>query len=136
MDINLADKEFVYREGNLIIGIPLGIIPNNPLYLESTIENFRFHDTLAEIWQKISWANSFINNRKPWDEAKNDPTEFLKTMTTVVAMIHDITWWLQPFMPKTSQRIFDIFGNSGEKEIPENYKFVIKKGEGLFPRLQ
>ena len=40
-------------------------------------------------------------------------------------------------MPETADKIAKIFGDDlSNKEIPENYKFIVKKGEGLFPRLK
>lgn len=103
---------------------------------DQLINGFKLHEVLGNfVFSRIAIANRFIDTNKPWEAVKNNPAEFLEIMTVLVAMIHNISWWLQPFMPETSQRIFNIFGDSGEKEIPENYKFVIKKGGGLFPRI-
>lgn len=100
------------------------------------IEEFRLHDALAEIWKLIGEANVFVNERKPWAEAKENPEQFIATMTTLVAMIHHITWLLQPFLPETAQKIAGVVGDDlMNKEIPENYHFKVTKGEGLFPRL-
>ncbi len=109
---------------------------SNNLNYSKAIDEFRLHDALSEIWQKISMANVFIADRKPWKEVKENPTEFLKTMVTAVTMIHHIAWLLQPFMPETADKISKVFGDDmSNKEIPENYKFMVKKSGGLFPRL-
>ena len=43
---------------------------------------------------------------------------------------------LQLFLPETAKKIADVFGDDlNSKEVPENYKFIVKKGEPLFPRL-
>ena len=90
---------------------------------------------LGEIWKLVAEANQYVDERKPWVEAKENPEGFLETMTGLVYTIHHISWLLQPFMPGTSERIFEITGDNGSKEIQENHKFVVKKGEPLFPRL-
>jgi methionyl-tRNA synthetase len=100
------------------------------------VKEFRLHDALGEIWKIVAKANQYIDEQKPWVQVKKDPEEFLETMTTMVASIHNITWLLQPFMPETAQKIADTFGDDLlNKEIPENYHFKIKKGGVLFPRL-
>jgi len=95
----------------------------------------QLHKELELIWSSITYANQYVDERKPWVEVKENSDRFLETMTTLVLMIHNITWLLQPFMPETSQKIFDIFGDNGEKEIADGFVFKIKKSKGLFPRL-
>ena len=102
---------------------------------ETAIEEFKLHDALGEIWKFVAEANQYVDERRPWVETKENPEGFLETMTTLIAMIHNISWLLQPFMPATSERIFKTIGDSGSKEIQDNHKFIVKKGEPLFPRL-
>lgn len=100
-------------------------------------ERFELHKALEQIWKVIDASNQYIDEKKPWVEVKESPEKFLETMTVLVAMIHHISWLLQPFMPETVDKIAKIFGDDlSNKEIPENYKFIVKKGEGLFPRLK
>ena len=102
---------------------------------QKAIAEFKLHDALGEIWKLVAEANQYVDERKPWVEAKENPEGFLETMTGLVYTIHHISWLLQPFMPGTSERIFEITGDNGSKEIQENHKFIVKKGEPLFPRL-
>ena len=98
------------------------------------INNFELHRALENIWAIITIANKFADEKKPWTQI-NDPN-FLNTMAVLLAIIHNISWLLQPFLPETSKKIADIFGdNLKNKDIPENYKFVIKKSIPLFPRI-
>ncbi|KKT53036.1 MAG: Methionine-tRNA ligase [Candidatus Yanofskybacteria bacterium GW2011_GWF1_44_227] len=105
--------------------------------VQRLVNEFKLHEVLGNfIFSRIAIANRFIDTNKPWEVIKNNPAEFLEIMTVLAAMIHNISWRLQPFMPETSQKIFAVFGDSGERQIQDNYKFLIKKGAGLFPRLQ
>jgi methionyl-tRNA synthetase len=99
------------------------------------IEKFQLHGALQEIWDKISFADFYINQERPWSLVKSDKDRFAKTMTMLLVMIHNIAWMLKPFMPETSRKIFDVFGDNGEKEIVNGFVFKINKSEGLFPRL-
>ncbi len=104
--------------------------------LYQAIKAFELHGALDVIWSVIFVANKYIDDRKPWIETKENPNRFLETMTNLVYIIHNITLALQPFMPETADKIAKIFGDDlSNKEIPENYKFIVKKGGGLFPRL-
>lgn len=144
---NLVQRVATLIESNLggDLMYNIGIIKEDPdlkkvadsaKFIEAMSE-FRIHECLGEIWQKIGVANSHVNEYKPWVSAKENPEAFLKTMTILVAMIHDIVWLLQPFMPDTAKKIFEVFGDVGDKDIPDGYRFVIKKNDaGLFPRLE
>ncbi len=104
---------------------------------EKAIEEFRLHDALGEVWKFVSEANEYIDERKPWFEVKESPERFLETMTNLVSMIHGVAWLLRPFLPETSDKIAQIFGEDlSNKEIPENYHFEIKKTTALFPRFK
>lgn len=101
------------------------------------INNFELHKTLEYVWIVIAHANRHINEQKPWEQAKDQPDQFLRTMITLLATIHSIAYRLTPFMPDTAKKIFDIFGDAVTEEIQDGYRFVIKKSDkGLFPRLE
>lgn len=102
---------------------------------KKAIEEFRLHDALGETWKLIVEANRYIDERKPWVEAKENPGGFLETMTGLIYIIHHISLSLAPFLPETSAKISKVFGDNGSCEIYEGYKFVIKIGEPLFPRI-
>ncbi len=138
---NLIQRVATLVESNLMGELTfgnkeLGIKNKGDTEYEKAIEDFRLHDAVGEVWKLVGEANKYIDEQKPWAQIKDQPEEFLKTMTTLVAMIHHIAYLLVPFMPDTAKKIAEIFGdNLGYQEIPEDHKFVIKKGEGLFPRL-
>ena len=132
---NNLDCELIYKLEKLSSVRGVDIFGFNKNF-DQALENFELHKAIELIWSIIAKANQYVDERKPWVEAKENPDGFLETMTTLVLMIHYITWFLQPFMPETSQKIAKIFGDDlSNKKIPENYKFIIKKSAGLFPRL-
>lgn len=102
---------------------------------DKAIQEFRLHDALGEMWKIVAKANQYIDEQKPWLQAKENPKEFLETMTSLVAMIHRISWQLKPFMPETSAKIIEIFGGEDKKELSEGHHLVVKRGKPLFPRI-
>lgn len=124
------DGELIYRSTT---HNPQPTTHNN---YEKAIGEFRLHDALGEIWKTIADTNKYIDERKPWLEAKESPERFLETMAALVGAIHDVAWLLQPFLPETSQKIAQIFGDDlSNKEIPDEHHFHIKKSDPLFPRI-
>jgi len=129
------DGELIYKE-ELISKEVKAKIEEKILAHKNHIENFTLHEALGNVWELISFADKYMDDRKPWAAIKHDEKEFLEIMTNLVAIIHNVAWLLQPFMPETAEKIEKIFGDDlSSKEIQENYKFIIKKGGVLFPRL-
>jgi len=83
------------------------------------IENYRFDEALSLIWEQIKKLDILINKEKLWENTSNK----LETLEECAIEIQKIGWYLQPFLPETSEKILKQF--TGE----------IKKGESLFPRL-
>jgi methionyl-tRNA synthetase len=89
------------------------------------IENYRFHDALAKIFESIAWANQYIDETKPWELAKTDLPGVNKILAKLVAQIHVINYKLAPFIPETAEKI---------RLALENESIV--KIEPLFPRIE
>lgn len=103
-------------------------------YVKS-IELFKLHEALAKVFELLTFANGYLENKKPWlSEAR--PEEVLKTLTSVLVVIIKSTLLLEPFIPETAQKIYNIFSYEKGGEVSEGKKFVVTKSEILFPKLQ
>lgn len=132
---NNMDGELIFKE-ELVEKETGDKMQATSLKIKDNIENFKLHEALASVWDIMSYANAYVDNKKPWT-LKDKPEEFLKVMTNLVLMITSIAWNLYPFMPETSDKIFEIFGFEKRMDVPlNNHRLRIKKGTGLFPRLK
>ncbi|MEX1063932.1 MAG: methionine--tRNA ligase [Candidatus Paceibacterota bacterium] len=102
---------------------------------DDAIDNFRLHEALANVWELLAYANSFLDFHKPWAKDE-DAEDLLLTLTTVLGIILNAAWFLKPFMPETSDKIFETFGADEDYKSWIGRKFVVKKVEPLFPRLK
>lgn len=112
---------------------------------KKAIEEFRLHEALTVVWDLLAYANSFIDIHKPWARDEN-ASHLLKTLTTTLGIILNAAWFIKPFLPETSDKIFAVFGSDPLRpsfsEASDNYKtwigkkFVVAKFEPLFPRLK
>lgn len=132
---NNLDNELIYKTEFIQDDIK-NFVKNIKEKYKTNIDNFVLHEALGNTWELISFADKYLDDRKPWAAIKHDEKEFLEIMTNLVFMIYTIwSFLLEPFMPDTARKIRDSFGAEEKISQIENYKFIIKKGEGLFPRL-
>jgi len=93
---------------------------------QKTMLEYRFNDALALIWDKITKLDKYINEEKPWELLKNPNPQ--RPLTAIlehaVDQIQEIAIVLEPFMPKTSEKIKAQF-----------IKSEIKSSAPLFPRI-
>lgn len=70
------------------------------------IEEFRLHDALAFIWEKVKKCDKLINDAQPW---KLNSEERISILTIVIKAILEIAILLQPFLPQISNEIINDF---------------------------
>lgn len=102
------------------------------------ISKFEFHECLREVFELISFMNKFIDNTRPWQYLKEKNNQKLyNILSENLYAILNITWMLNPFLPKTSEKILDIFSiKKDDKKSWDKQIIKIKEGKILFPRLK
>lgn len=73
--------------------------------IEKDIMTMNFKGALSKIWQVVSAANSLIDEKKPWELAKNNSADLEKVLSQIYNMIFSVSDALEPFMPETAQKI-------------------------------
>lgn len=128
------DGELIYEEDLVEKEVNKKINTIFKAYQEN-INGFSLHKAIADVWELVSFANKYLDDKKPWAAIKHDEKEFLAIMTNLIFVIYNIAWMLLPFMPETADKIFNIFGADKSINKLDNYKFLVKKSGPLFPRL-
>ena len=121
--------------------------------VEENMDTYHISNALTELWNLISRVNKYIDETAPWALSKQGETQKLKSvMYHLAEALRKISIMLQPFMPETSDKIFEQLGlkNTNQENIDclanwESLKSeqiiikpntkVIEKGEPLFVRL-
>lgn len=88
------------------------------------LSEFRFHDALSFVWNKISELDKFINTEKPWELLKTSDKRLKAILAHSVDQIQEISVLLEPFLPETAKKIEEQF--KGPK---------ITSQSPLFPRI-
>ena len=112
---------------------------------EKLFENFEIANSIQEIWTLVSRTNKYIDETMPWQLAKEEDTEKLKSaMYHLIENLRKISILIKPFMDETSENILRQIGITDEslktwKSLKEYDKIknakVIEKGEPIFMRL-
>jgi len=90
--------------------------------------------------------NDYISRNKPWELIKNNKEKTEEIIFNLLEGIRIMAYMLYPFMPETSEKIFEKLGLDAKVELAKTFDEAVKwgsvefknvkKGEGLFPRLQ
>jgi methionyl-tRNA synthetase len=111
------------------------------------MKNLEFENALGVIWEDIRECNAYIEEKKPWQLAKDADDVLVDVLYNVLESIRHFAVMLNPFMPTISQRILSQLGfndaylsdtSTEELErwggLPEGQQ--LNKGEILFPRIE
>ena len=93
---------------------------------DEALQDIKLHEALASVWNLISWADKYVNERKPW--AIKDVEVLRKTVANLGYLVGAVTDLVEPFLPETADKI--------RKQIWLDDSVInFKKGDNLFPRL-
>jgi len=118
-----------------------------PAKVEDYLDKLLFSDALTEIWKGVSRLNKYIDETAPWVLAKDEASKprLAAVMYTLLEGIRNVAILIEPFMPRTPERIFEQLGiTAGSPETKwestaswGGYKAGTKvvKGDTLFPRI-
>ncbi|MFA5986746.1 MAG: methionine--tRNA ligase [Parcubacteria group bacterium] len=73
--------------------------------LAEDVNAMQMNHALEKVWERVTRANKFIEDNKPWELRKNDEAKFTEVMVTLLQDLHTIAVALQPFMPESSEKI-------------------------------
>ena len=105
-------------------GIKLEVEPELDFDAEykDLMNKFEFSHAFDYAWGKVQDINKRIDEEKPWMLAKNGEMEKLqKCLQSLIADLLNVNYMLSPFIPDTTEKIFEIF--AGDIEPPKNPLF-------------
>ncbi len=112
--------------------------------VDKLMNELRFSDALAEIWDFMGMCNKYIDLTMPWILAKEGKTDRLATvMYTLAEGLRHVAVLITPFMPETSKKMAEQLGllqNLLTWESIETYGGTVagtkvNKLDALFPRI-
>lgn len=114
---------------------------------KTKMDESRFSDALAAVWQLVSQTNKYIDQTTPWILAKNendgDAEKLANVMAHLAASLRVIGLLISPIMTHAPKEIFTQLGLDNQsidltnitiEDLPTGGK-VVSKGTPIFPRL-
>ncbi len=111
--------------------------------VDALMNELRFSDALAEIWEYISALNKYIDLTMPWILAKEGNVDALSAvMYNLAEGLRIICVLITPFMPQTSDKMAEQLGIAHDVRSWESLAYggtpcgtEVKKLDALFPRI-
>jgi methionyl-tRNA synthetase len=108
------------------------------------MEGFAFHRALEAIWERLDRVNRYIDDQKPWELAKKDPTAVARVLGNACEALRLTGLLLYPFVPFTAEKIWAQLGIAdrlGDATLSEAGGWgrggrKALRGEALFPRVE
>ncbi|MBQ3464571.1 methionine--tRNA ligase [Candidatus Saccharibacteria bacterium] len=79
---------------------------------QDLMSKFNYSGAFDYIWSKIQTLNKTIDEEKPWSLLKTDPASAKSVLSRLTLSLLEATSLLAPFLPATSEKIFNIFSNT------------------------
>jgi len=118
----------VQRTAKLAEKTRLGSFKKNDLYKNhkgntaKLLNNFKFNEALAYIWEHIKKLDKEVNDKKPWEK---EGEKLKAILNSLILEILQIAGTLKPFLPQTAEKIEQIF-TAPQIKLPQ---------KSLFPRV-
>ncbi|MGO9784614.1 MAG: methionine--tRNA ligase [Streptosporangiaceae bacterium] len=74
----------------------------------------RFKLAIGEAMRTVAEANKYFSEQAPWQLRNSDPDRMRTILHVALQAIDDAKTLLTPFLPNSSQRVFEMLGGSGE----------------------
>lgn len=121
-------------------------VMNVPLKVEQLLDKLQFSAALTEIWKAVSRTNKYIDETMPWVLAKDDSNKprLAEVMYNLAESLRIISVLIQPFMPRTPEKIWHQLGITDNSLVSWNSTktwgvypkgLKVNKGEVIFPRI-
>ena len=97
------------------------------------LEEFKFNEALASIWELITFCDRYIEKEKPWEEKSNKK----EVIGNLLFAISEIAKLLEPFLPETAEKILNQLTLQRRSGLMLSKAEALKTQESqlLFPRL-
>lgn len=96
------------------------------------INSFKLHLALENVFSLADFANLYVDEHKPWTLGEK-PEHLIEVVANLVVILLNIAWLLKPFLPETSDKIFETLGADKDGKSWEEKPFKVKS-EILFPK--
>jgi methionyl-tRNA synthetase len=74
----------------------------------------RFKAASTEVMRTLAEANKYLSDQAPWQLRESDPDRMRTILHVALQLVDDGKTLLTPFLPRSSQRVFEMLGGTGD----------------------
>jgi methionyl-tRNA synthetase len=98
-----------------------------------SLSRSRFKAAIAETMRTLSEANKYLSDQAPWKLRESDPERMNTILHVALQLVDDGKTLMTPFLPKSSQRVFELLGGEGRWSDLPRIDEVGEEGGNSYP---
>jgi methionyl-tRNA synthetase len=80
----------------------------------AALSRSRFKAAITEVMRTLAEANKYLSDQAPWKLRESDPERMRTICHTALQLVDDGKTLLTPFLPRSSQQVFEMLGGAGD----------------------
>jgi methionyl-tRNA synthetase len=78
-----------------------------------SLSRSRFKNAITETMRTLAEANKYLSDQAPWKLRESDPERMKTILHVALQLVDDGKTLLTPFLPQSSQKVFELLGGEG-----------------------
>jgi methionyl-tRNA synthetase len=78
-----------------------------------SLSRSRFKAAITEVMRTLGEANKYLSDQAPWKLRESDPERMKTILHVALQLVDDGKTLLTPFLPRSSQRVYEMLGGDG-----------------------
>jgi methionyl-tRNA synthetase len=92
-----------------------------------------FKAAIGEAMRTVSEANKYFSEQAPWKLRESDPARMRTVLHTALQAVDDAKTLLTPFLPRSSQSVYEMLGGAGDWSNMPRIEEVDEEGAPSYP---
>jgi methionyl-tRNA synthetase len=97
------------------------------------LSHSRFKFAMTEAMRTVADANKYFSEQAPWKAVKSDPERARTILHVTLQAIDDAKTLLTPFLPRSSQSVYEMLGGTGDWSGMSRLESVDEEGGPSYP---
>src|SRR5580698_10175736 len=93
----------------------------------------RFKAAINEVMRTLADANKYLSEQAPWKLRESDPERMRTILHVALQLVDDGKTLLTPFLPRSSQKVYEMLGGSGAWSPMPRIEEVTEEGGAPYP---
>ena len=93
----------------------------------------RFKAAINEVMRTLADANKYLSEQAPWKLRESDPERMRTILHVALQLVDDGKTLLTPFLPRSSQKVYEMLGGSGPWSPMPRIEEVSEDGGAPYP---